>query len=82
MALEQDVNLTVRSTLHLRQEEIGHDETEETSSSPDVTTFSAKVGLLQVVSSCLQYIWGKSDSYISIEHVTCEEDARNVHDVV
>ena len=35
-------------TLHLGQEEVCHDETEETSSSPDVTALSTKVGLVGV----------------------------------
>lgn len=50
LALEEDVDLTVRTTLHLRQEEVRHNETEETSASPDVTALSAEVGLLRCVS--------------------------------
>jgi hypothetical protein len=53
MALEQDVDLAVRAALHLRQEEVCHNETEETGSSPDVTALSTEVGLLRFVSNCL-----------------------------
>jgi len=41
--VEQDVNLTVRPALHLRQEEEGHDETEETGATPHVAALAAKV---------------------------------------
>lgn len=50
LALEQNVNLTVRAALHLRNEEVGHDETEETSAAPNVTALAAEVCLLPGVS--------------------------------
>jgi hypothetical protein len=50
VALEQDVDLAVGSVLHLRHKEVCHDETEETSSSPDVSALSAKVGFLRFIS--------------------------------
>lgn len=43
LAVEQDVNLTVRPALHLRQVEVGHHEAEETGAAPDVAALSAKV---------------------------------------
>jgi hypothetical protein len=54
MALEQNIDLAIGSVLHLRNEEVCHDETEETSSSPDVSALSAKVGFLRFVSNCSQ----------------------------
>ena len=48
LALEQDVNFAVRAVLHLGQEEVCHDEAEETSSTPDVTALAAEVGLLLI----------------------------------
>jgi hypothetical protein len=52
MALEENVDLAVRAALHLRQEEVCHDETEETGSGPDITALSTEVGLLRFVSNC------------------------------
>lgn len=43
LAVEQDVDLTVRSALHLGQVEEGHDEAEETSATPNVAALAAKV---------------------------------------
>ena len=43
LAVEQDVDLTVRPALHLGQVEEGHDEAEETGATPHVTTLAAKV---------------------------------------
>ena len=43
LAVEQNVNLTVRPTLHLGQPEVGHNEAEETGASPDVAALAAKV---------------------------------------
>ena len=40
LALEQDVDLTVRSALHLRNTEVSGDKTDETSAAPDVTTLA------------------------------------------
>lgn len=50
LALEQNVDLTVRATLHLRQVEVCQGEAKETSSSPNVTALATKVGLLCYVS--------------------------------
>ena len=44
LALEHDVNLTVRSAFHLRKEEVCSDETEQASAAPDVTTLAADCG--------------------------------------
>lgn len=46
LAVEQDVNLTVRPALHLRQVEVGHDEAEETGATPNVAALAAKVRAL------------------------------------
>jgi hypothetical protein len=46
MSLKHDVNFAVRSTLHLRQEKVCHNEAEEPSTSPDIAALAAKVGLL------------------------------------
>jgi hypothetical protein len=40
LALEHNVNLAVRSTLHLRKEEVCSNETEESSAAPDVTALA------------------------------------------
>lgn len=40
LALEENVNLTVRSALHLRNAEICGDKTDETSTAPDVTALA------------------------------------------
>ena len=46
-AVEKDVDLTIGSALHLRQEEVCQCEADETSASPDVTTFATKIGALR-----------------------------------
>lgn len=46
LALEQDVDFTVRSSLHLRNVEPCERETDESSSSPDVTAPATKVSTL------------------------------------
>lgn len=46
LALEQNVNLTVRPVLHLRKVEVGEDEAEETSATPDVSALATKVHAL------------------------------------
>lgn len=51
-ALEQDVNLAVGSTLHLRQVEVCRDQAKKTGGTPNVATLSAKVSTLQYVSKC------------------------------
>jgi hypothetical protein len=43
LAVEQDVDLTVRPALHLRQVEESDDEAEETSATPDVAALAAEV---------------------------------------
>lgn len=53
LALEQNIDLAVRTALHLRQEEVCDDETEETSASPDITALSTEVGLLRCISIVL-----------------------------
>lgn len=54
LAVEQDVNLTVRSALHLRQEEVCHDEAEETSAAPNVAALAAEVGALWRLSALIR----------------------------
>lgn len=51
LALEHDVNLAVRSTLHLGKEEVCSDETGETGTAPDVTTLATDCGRLSVICS-------------------------------
>lgn len=46
LALEKNVDFAVRAALHLRKEEVGQHETDETSSAPDITALSTEVGLL------------------------------------
>lgn len=46
LAVEQDVDLTVRPALHLGQVEVGDDEAEETGATPDVTALATKIGAL------------------------------------
>lgn len=41
LALEQDVDLTVRAALHLREMEVCCDQTQEACSAPDVTALAA-----------------------------------------
>jgi hypothetical protein len=43
LAVEQDVDLTVRPALHLRQVEEGDDEAEETGTTPNVAALAAEV---------------------------------------
>jgi hypothetical protein len=47
LAVEQDVDLAVRSVLHLRQEEVCENEAEETSATPDVTALATEVCFLR-----------------------------------
>ena len=49
LALEHDVNLAVRSALHLRKEEVCSDETGETGTTPDVTTLATDCERLLVI---------------------------------
>jgi hypothetical protein len=46
LAVEENVNLAVTAVLHLRQEEVCHNEAEEAGTRPDVTTLAAKVCFL------------------------------------
>jgi hypothetical protein len=46
LAVEQDVDLTVRPALHLGQVEVGDNEAEKTGATPDVTALAAKIGAL------------------------------------
>jgi len=46
LAVEQDVDLTVRPALHLRQVEESDDEAEETSTTPNVAALAAEVRAL------------------------------------
>lgn len=52
LTLEHDVNLTVRSALHLRQEEVCRDQASQTSSTPNVAAFAAEISTLYCISSC------------------------------
>lgn len=53
VTLEQDVNLAIGSTLHLRQEEVRQKKANKTGSTPDVAALTAEVRLLYFVSNCL-----------------------------
>jgi hypothetical protein len=57
LALEKDVDLTVRAVLHLWYKEVCQDEADETSSSPYVTALSAEVGFLFDVSNVQLKNW-------------------------
>ncbi len=46
MTVEQDVDLTERPTLHLRQVEVGDDEADETRCAPDVAALATQVHAL------------------------------------
>lgn len=50
LALEQNVDLSVRSVLHLRKPDECHDQADETGTRPDITTLATEVGTLQTVS--------------------------------
>lgn len=43
LSIEQDVNLAIRSTLHLRQEEKSDNEACKPSSSPNIATFATEI---------------------------------------
>lgn len=62
--LEQNIDLTEGSVLHLRDPNVRHDGAEEGSAGPDVSRLAADVPL------------------VVVEHVTGEEDAGNVDQVV
>jgi hypothetical protein len=80
LALEQNVNLTVGTALHLRQEKVCQHEAEETRTTPDVTALATEVGLLLYVSNSNDCRSRKS--YIRVKHVAREENAGNVYHVV
>lgn len=65
LALEHDVDLAERTALHLRQEEEGDDEADETSGAPDVTALAAQVDtLLRVLVNVIlltQCVWRKEN---------------------
>ena len=85
LAVEQDVNLTVRPALHLGQVEVGHEEAEETSAAPHVAALAAKVCTLCGKSVAVQMCWlgrVRGRSYLWVQHVARQEDARDVDDVV
>lgn len=50
LALEHDVDLAVGSALHLRQVEVGGNQANESSASPDVTALASHVSILRHVS--------------------------------
>lgn len=52
LALEHNVNLTIGSSLHLRQVEVCRDQADETSGTPDVAALTTKVSTLHYVSNC------------------------------
>lgn len=47
LALEENVDFSVRSVLHLRKPDVGTRQTEGTGSGPNVTTLATKVGTLE-----------------------------------
>lgn len=57
MSLEQDVNLTEGSVLHLRNEEPRHNRAEKGGASPDIATLAAQVPLVRV-----EHVAGKEDA--------------------
>jgi hypothetical protein len=46
-SLEQDIDLSVGSVLHLGETEVSHNESEKSGTTPDETTFSADWQLVQ-----------------------------------
>jgi hypothetical protein len=48
LAFEHDVDLAVRATPHLWQEEVCHDQAEQPSASPDISALAAKVSASRV----------------------------------
>src|ERR1017187_3326334 len=52
MTIKQDVNLAVGSILHLRQEEVCHDQAKETGATPDIAALPEKCSTLYYISNC------------------------------
>ena len=48
LALEHDVDLAVRQTPHLWQEEVCHDQAEQSSATPDISALAAQVSARRV----------------------------------
>jgi hypothetical protein len=47
LALEENIDFSVRSVLHLRKPDVGHGQTEGTGTGPNVTTLATEVGALE-----------------------------------
>lgn len=82
LALEEDIDFAVGPTLHLRKVEVCRQEANETSRAPDVSASAAEVDALESLSAICHCNFGEKESYQWVEHVSGEEDARNVDDVV
>ena len=63
LALEENVDLSVRSVLHFRKPDVGHGQTEGTGTSPNVTTLATEVGALE-------------DELVFVRECLCERDLR------
>jgi hypothetical protein len=66
MTIEQDVNLAVGSTLHLRQVEVCRDQANETGGTPDVAAFAAKISTLHYVSKCYRKTWREKNPTVGL----------------
>jgi hypothetical protein len=74
MTVREDANLAVGSTLHLRQVEKCHDQTKQPGATPDVATLSCQQLFAQGLKGEESYYW--------VEHISSQENARNLNDVV
>lgn len=86
LALEQDVDLAVGPVLHLGQVEECREEADEAGGAPDVAALAAQVGLLRLCVSkivhCKRFGGGGEASYIRVKHITREENARDINNII
>jgi hypothetical protein len=54
LALEENVDLSVRSVLHLRKPDVCHDQADESGTSPDITALATEVGALCLLVAVLR----------------------------
>jgi hypothetical protein len=86
VAVEQDVDLAVGAALHLWDVVVGQDQAKECRACPNIAAFAAEVSALCGLS--LSAICWREDlgrikrTYLWVEHVTRQEDTRDVDQVV
>ena len=68
-ALEHDVDLTVRSVLHLGQAEVGRDQTGQPGGSPHVSAFASHCRISAGVMKCRRKVNRLTIGLVGIEHV-------------